>query len=175
MAECFPIRSSAPREPDRRPRPIPRKVRQAIELLVYGKPDDEDCKPVDLVTAANEVGLRPYVLRRYLDRGNVRAALLRERRAFRAAICGANELALKRVRDNSANGMCVVASVRQLEAMDADDGGRSVHAPTPGIVIKIINQSAPPVDAGNVIDVTPAPKPAPAIDSSYPIFKPPGY
>lgn len=32
-----------------RPRPIPRRVRDVITLMVYGRIDDESCAPVDFV------------------------------------------------------------------------------------------------------------------------------
>src|SRR5689334_15710687 len=103
-----PLRASGSREL-KRPRPIPKAVRDAITLMVYGKIDDPDCAPVDFITAAKLSGIKPDVMRRWLDRAEVRALLRSERRAFREAICAGNEAALQRVRDKSANGMVTVA------------------------------------------------------------------
>jgi hypothetical protein len=118
-------------------------------------------------TAAAAVGLATRTLKRYLDRGSVRAVLLRERRIFRAAINGGNELALKRVRDRSKNGMCVVASVRQLEAMAVADGGRDVSAPSPGVTIVIRHAAVP---EQTIIDATPQREPEP-VQRFDPIFR----
>jgi hypothetical protein len=109
--------SSASREL-MRPRPIPAKVREAISLMVYGRLDDPDCRAITFIEAAHETGIKPDVMRRYLDRPEVRTLLLRERRAFRAAICSGNEAALQKVRDTAANGMAVVSAVRALEELD---------------------------------------------------------
>jgi hypothetical protein len=94
-----------------RPRPIPRRVRDVITLMVYGRIDDESCAPVDFVEASKLAGIKPDVMRRWLDRAEVRALLLKERKAFRAAICAGNEQALQRVRDKSLNGMATVAAM----------------------------------------------------------------
>jgi hypothetical protein len=85
----------------KRPQPIPPKLREAIGLMVYGHPDDPDCRAFTFIEAAHETGIKPDVMRRYLDRPEVRALLLAERRAFRAAICGGNEGALLRVRETA--------------------------------------------------------------------------
>src|SRR5690348_11586368 len=115
-----PLTASGPREL-KRPRPIPRNVRDAIALMVFGRLDDPDCRPLDFIEAAKTAGIKPDVMRRYLDRGEVRALLHAERRAFRDAICAGNEGALARVRDTAANSMARVAAVRALEQLDADD------------------------------------------------------
>jgi hypothetical protein len=136
-----------------RPRPIPKKVREAIRLIVYGRLDDPDCKPLDFIAAAKIVGLQPDQMRRHLDRADVRALLLAERRAFRAAICGSNELALRRVRDKSANGMATVAAVRALEQIDEADPSGGPTAQRPGVTI-IIGAPAPALQPPT-IDVRP--------------------
>src|SRR5688572_30640321 len=111
-----PLATSGSRDPDRqRPRPIPRPIRRAIEIMVRGKPDDPDCKPLSFVEAAKLCDVRPDIMRRWLDRSEVRRFLLAERRAFRDTVCAGNELALQRVRDRSANGMAICAAVRGLE------------------------------------------------------------
>jgi hypothetical protein len=115
------------------------------------------------------MGIKPDVMRRYLDRPDVRALLLAERRAFRAAICGGNEGALLRVRETAQNGMAVVAAVRALEELEAprDERGVNVTVNTavgvggirPGYVIRLpkydeppaapLEAEAQPVDAAN--------------------------
>jgi hypothetical protein len=83
--------------------------------MVCGHPGAPDCRAFTFIEAARETGIKPDVMRRYLDRPDVRAPLLSERRALRAAICGGNEGALLRVRETAQNGMAVVAAVRALE------------------------------------------------------------
>jgi hypothetical protein len=119
----------------KRPRPIPPKLREAIGLMVYGHPDDPDCRAFTFIEAAHETGIKPDVMRRYLDRPDVRALLLAERRAFRAAICGGNEGALLRVRETAQNGMAVVAAVRALEELETPRHG-------PGVSVTVNNATA---------------------------------
>jgi hypothetical protein len=150
-----PIMSTGSRQPEKRPQPIPRKLRDAISLMVYGRPDDQDCAPLTFIEAAKGAGIAPDVMRKYLDRPNVRALLRSERRAFREAICAGNEGALKRVRDTSQNGMCTVAAVRALEALDGEDAVRSPDAPRPGVQITIVHRTTEPSVPARMIDITP--------------------
>jgi hypothetical protein len=153
-----PLTAAGSREPQKqRPRQLPANVRQACGLMVYGRDDDEDCKPLDMIEAAKAAGMKPDVLRRWLDRANVRAYLMAERRTFRAAICAGNEGALQRIRDKSANGMAVVASVRALEQLDEETNARPLDPKAqPGITIRIVHLPAttPPAP----IDRTPPPR-----------------
>jgi hypothetical protein len=147
MAEFYPIASSAPREPDRRPRPIPAKIKAVVHFLVWG--DDDPDKPLDLIPACRAAGVTPFVMRRYLDRPAVIAHLHAEQRKRREVDCCGNSAALKRVRDASPNGMVTVAAARALGGMQAEDEWRA-DAVSPGITLRII--SAP-------IDITPKPPP----------------
>jgi hypothetical protein len=107
------------------------------------------------VTAAREAGIKPHIFRKYLDRPEVRALLLRERRNFRDVICSANEHALRKVRDGSENGMAVIGAVRALEHLSEDDEerhGRMTDRQTPGVIIRIVGNEAP---ARPTIDITP--------------------
>lgn len=148
----------------KRPRPIPKQVRDAIKLMVWGKLDDPDCSPVGFIEAAKIVDIKPDVMRRYLDRSDVRGLLLGERRAFRAAVCSSNELALRRVRDTSPNGMATVAAVRALEELDTEQSARHSNgqATVPGLCIVIAVPPLPPPNdpASNsltIINVDPLP------------------
>jgi hypothetical protein len=67
------------------------------------------CRAFTFIEAAHETGIKPDVMRRYLDRPEVRALLLAERRAFRAAICGGNEGALSAL-DRSASARVATQS-----------------------------------------------------------------
>jgi hypothetical protein len=53
--------------PEKHPPPIPKIVKGACLLMVYGDPDDkDDLSPVNFFDAAKSVGMRPATLRRYL-------------------------------------------------------------------------------------------------------------
>ena len=143
MPITSPLGSAGDPDPRKRARPIPRRVRDAVTLMVYGKIDDPDCAPLNFIEAAKLAGIKPDVMRRYLDRADVRALLRSERRAFREAICAGNEGALQRVRDKSANSMAQVAAVRALEQIDAEVGTRPDNA-MPGVTIRILNVTHTP-------------------------------
>lgn len=170
MPVTWPAASAGDPDPRKRKPPIPKKIRDVITLMIYGQPDDEDCTPIGFIEAAKECGVKPDVMRRYLDRGDVRAYLLAERRAFRAAVCGGNELALQRVRDRSPNAMAVVASVRALEQLESEEHAQPSGGMAAGVVIRLISAPAAAVLPAPTIDVTPT---APKHDEpSEPIFEP---
>ena len=178
MPANAPLTAAGPRDPHKqRARSIPRKVREACDLMVFGRSDDEDCKPLDFIEAAKECGVAPDIMRRWLDRAQVRAYLLASRRTFREAICAGNEGALQRIRDKSPNGMAVIASVRALENLDEEAAARTLNPPTPGVTIRIVNVVQQGAPAAPAIDVTP-PRPALqqqrvplASERQYPVFR----
>jgi hypothetical protein len=154
MATNYPLASAGPREPTVRPRPIPKVVREACLLMIYGDPDDEDGTPIDFIGAAKQVGMRPDTLRKYLTRPQVIGFLRSERRAFREAVCAGNELALQRVRDGDShsNPMARVQAVRALEQLgDEALGGVGTGRDHAGITIRILSPTPQPP----TIDVTP--------------------
>jgi hypothetical protein len=162
MPSIAPLTASGSRELKRK-RAIPPAVKNMVKLMVYGQPDDPDCMPVPFIEAGRECGIKPDIARRYLDRPDVRALLHAERRAYRSALCAANEGALARVRDTSQNGMCVVHAVRTLEAIQEDDAQRGGNLPrqqAPGLVIVITPPRDPlPQPQPITIDAMPAPEP----------------
>jgi hypothetical protein len=156
----LPIAASGARSPEKRPRPVPRYVRHMIELMVRGKPGDDDCAPLSFIEAAAIAGIKPDIARKWLDRSEVRRLLRAERRVFREAICAGNESALARVRDKSENGMAVIGAVRVLEQLDEEDTSRAARGTVqPGLQIVIVSGPARPAPTPT-IDVTPRAKPA---------------
>ena len=151
MAEFYPIASIGPREPDKRPRPIPAKIKAVCHFLVWG--DDDPDKPLDLIPACQAAGVTPFVMRRYLDRPAVIAHLRSEQRKRREVdICGSSA-ALKRVRDTSQNDIAIVAACRALnEQLGGDDPWRTDVADARGITLRIIHQQTPQPAP---IDITP--------------------
>jgi hypothetical protein len=161
MPHNLPVATSGSREPDKRPKPIPPRVKAACLLMIYGNTDgkpDDDAAPIDFVTAARTVGIRPHQFRRWLHTPQVIGLIRRERAAFRQALCCGNELALKRVRDTSKNPMGVVASVRALQQMGDDPHGRAVEPISPRVTINIVPaQPTPALPDPITIDVEPEP------------------
>jgi hypothetical protein len=155
MPVIAPLTSSGSRDLEKKPRPIPKAVKDAVTLMVYGRPDDPDGRPLDFVGAGKVCGIRPDVMRRWLDKPTVRALIHAERRAFRAAICAGNELALQRVRDKSENGMAVIGSVRALEQIDdAEEMRPAARQTIPGFVI-VINGPSAHMPRSPTIEATP--------------------
>jgi len=166
MPTNYPLASAGPREPTTRPRPIPKVVKDACLLMIYGDPADEDGAPVDFISAAKAVGMQPQTLRRYLTRPQVVAFLRAERRAFREAICAGNEAALRLVRDGDAhsNPMARIQAVRTLEGLEERD---PVARPSSsaGITIRFVHAPEKPP----VIDITPPTRPPPIGIPSVPV------
>jgi hypothetical protein len=163
MPEIAPLGAAGSRLP-KKPRPIPKAVRAAIQAMVYGREGDDECKPLDFIEAAKECGVKPDVMRRWFDYPHFVALLRAERKAFRTAICAGNEAALRRQRDTSRNGMVVVAAVRGLEQLDDHEAARPQgEHHSPGIVIRIVQPPAAPGEIGpgiRIIEHEPAPAPS---------------
>jgi hypothetical protein len=150
MVDYLPFASSAPRQPDRqKPRPIPADVKAVVHLMVWGDDANPDALPLDLIAACASAGVKPYRMRRYLDRPSVIAHLRAEHRKFREVVCCGNAAALQKVRNTSENGMAIVAAVRALDGMQTEDGGR-IDTVSPGIVLRVIHQQVVP----QPIDIT---------------------
>lgn len=161
-----PLVAAGARDPEK-PRPIPAKVRRMVELMVYGNPDDQDSKCIDFIEAARIVGIKPDIARRWLDRAEVRRLLRAERRAFRDAICAANELSLQRIRDRSSNSMAQLGAVRLLENIAEENESRPLgRQVVPGLVLVVTNgPNSPPEPVAPVIDVEPVQSDGSASDS----------
>lgn len=154
-----PLTAAGSRQPEKAP-PIPVKVRDAIRLMVFGKPDDENCAPLDFIEAGRLAGIKPDVMRRYLDRPTVRSLLLSERRAFRNAINAGNELSLKNIRDTAANSMARIGAIRTLEELGEEDAARHDRAgqrDLPGVIIHVVNEVPATIDVTPTIISVPTP------------------
>jgi hypothetical protein len=152
------------REPKQRQRPLPPKIRQVLDAMVFGRLDDENCAPLSFIEAAKLFDVDPCVMRRWLDRSQARAYLLSQRRAFRAALCSGNELALLDIRQNAANSMARIAAVRTLEELQLEDTARkpsNYSEDDKRLVIKIVNEIRAPIapPTVNAVDVTPTDAP----------------
>jgi hypothetical protein len=152
MAEFYPIVSSGPREPDRRPRSIPLKIKAVVRNLIWGRDNDPAGMPMDLISACAAAGVKPFVARRFLDRPQVIAHLRAELRKRREVDRCGNSAALRKVRDSSENAMAVVNAARALDGMGADDPWRADAGVSPGVTLRIVH-----VD--QLRDVTPSKAP----------------
>ena len=103
--------------------------------MIVGKFDYLDCKPLDFVQAANEVGIKPFVLRRHLEKPHVRAFMLAEKRAFNAMVCLVNPASLAKIRDSAPNSMARVAAISKLETQDDEASARPMIPQPPGVTI----------------------------------------
>ncbi len=164
MANHSPLVSSGPREPDRRPRPIPAAIKTAVRLMIRGDDADTSSRPLGLVAAAQAAGVSPWTLRKYLSRPSVIAFARNERRGFLTSLLCGNPAALRDIRDGSENDMARCKAISLLEDIDRDDPRRSSPSDTPFVTVRIVSpvvQSAPAPTP--LIDITPAkPKPEPA-------------
>jgi hypothetical protein len=169
----LPIAASGSRAPDKqRPRPVPKQIKAVIKLMIYGEPNDPDGKPVDFITAAKACGVRPDIMRKWLDRPEVRSFLRAERRAYREIICSGNEGALRRIRDESANAMAQINAVRTLEQICEEETIREGRGTvSPGLVICMVQERPPQPSPAPVVDVEPLPVAEPAPPD--PIFRSP--
>ncbi len=158
----LPIASSGPRVPDKqRPRPVPKAIRDVIVMMVRGRPDDPDQAPLDFITAAKACGVQPDIMRKWLDRPEVRSFLRAERKAYRAMVNAGNEAALARARDQATNPMATVRAVQALEQLDEEEHAQG-QGIMPGFRIVISQEYASRMPDSSVIDVTPSPAPEPA-------------
>jgi hypothetical protein len=142
MGNHPPLVSSAPRETRLI---IPPRVKQAVALMVRGP--DNDGKPMSLVEAAQALGMSVPTLRRYFDKPSNLAYLRAEKRTYTALLIAANPAALADIRDNAENQMARVASVRELNSMDAAEVVQSrSQGVTPGITIIVEQPRAAPLE-----------------------------
>jgi hypothetical protein len=116
-------------------RAVPAKAKIAIQFLLQQP-------KADLQAAALAAGIQSTkLLRHYLRRAEVQRYLREERKALLSSVVGGNILALKEVRDESANHNARVNAARALSLMENemdDPGYANRHAPeAPGVTIVI--------------------------------------
>jgi hypothetical protein len=95
----------------------------------------------DLQAAAAHAGMRTSELRREMGKARVRRYALAERQIALEAFCLGSPAALLKVRDESENGMAVVASIKageQLRTGALEEEGRAQKR-APGLQIVIVS------------------------------------
>jgi hypothetical protein len=139
MPVSLPFAASTARDVSDKPRRIPKSVQLACLDMIH--------QGIDFVAAAKAHGIKPDTLRRHLTRIETLGFLRRERAAFRAALCSANEFYLAEIRANSANAMAQTKAISILEQIDDEARARparSGEVPSPGVCIRILNITAVP-------------------------------
>jgi hypothetical protein len=150
-----PVAASGPRSPEKR-RPLPKHVKLMIELMVRGRPDDPDGAPLSFIEAGKIAGLAPHRARQWLDRAEARSFLRAERRAYRDALCAANEHHLARIRGGP-NAAAGVRAIQVLEGLEEADTHRNTRGNVaPGLVV-VIQGAMPKQPLAPVVDITPEP------------------
>jgi hypothetical protein len=146
---------------------VPVKVKTAIAYMLEQK--------ADLVAAAQHAGIAPVELRRYMGKPQVRRYALEQRQIALEVFCAGSPAALTRVRDESENGMAVVASVKAGEQLrvGAIEAEGAMQRRQPGLTVVVL----PPLGSTGeaqvafqapstrppMLDVTPKPQPVPAM------------
>jgi hypothetical protein len=141
---------------------VPKRVKVAVAFLIEER--------ADLQAAAAHAGISTYELRREMGKPRVRRYALAERQIALEAFCLGSPAALARVRDQSENGMAVVAAVKAGEFLK--EGALEAEASTqkrqPGLQIVIVADDGskrvvygPPEPPMPLLDVTPVPEAQP--------------
>jgi hypothetical protein len=142
--------AASSREPKERDREIPPRVKRACLLMIE--------QGIDRNAAAEQVGLRPDSLRRWLHQRDVLAFLRQGHDHHLATLCAANPTKLAEIRDTSPNWTSRVQAIRTMEGMGEDVSLRRTTETTPGVVLNIVTVAPPasPIDVirpSQVIDV----------------------
>jgi hypothetical protein len=144
-----------PKERDLIPSISP-QVKRAIQYMVDTK--------ADILAAAAHAGMKHYELRRQLGKPHVRQYGFTQRQIAIEAFCLGSPAALSKVRDESENGMAVVAAVKagemlKIGAIEAEAAGQRR---LPGLQIVIVEGNGservafqPPQQMPPLLDVTP--------------------
>jgi hypothetical protein len=134
---------------------VPARVKRAIAFLLEQK--------ADLQAAALHAGMSTYELRREMKKPHVRRYALAERQIALESFCLGSPAALAKVRDQSENGMAVVAAVKAGELLQ--QGALAAEATAqkrqPGLQIVIVQRDGsqefvPMSPSVPMLDVTPA-------------------
>jgi hypothetical protein len=140
MPVSLPFAVSSGRELSDKPRRIPKTVQLACLDMIH--------RGIDFVEAARANNLKPDTLRRHLHRIETIGFIRRERAALRTALCSANEYYLAEIRNSSENEMARTKAIALLEGFaDAErERPRFGEAPGPGITLRIVHETRPPID-----------------------------
>jgi hypothetical protein len=151
-----------------RPGRVTGRLKLAIDAVV-----EEGLDPYE---AAAKVGMHARSMRLALNRRHVLAYLRQQREVLRQTASAQNIHHAIAMRAGSTNEMAKLGAMKFIEAIE-DEVQRRGHVPalTPGLVIQIVNNSAPSREPEKMINITPS-VPVDAADDAIaddaPIFRP---
>jgi hypothetical protein len=140
---------------DPKPKQIGRKLKIALDCMVYG---DENGEPCEWDDAARKAGLSLVAMRKALERAHVLRYSREQKQVFRQSVSAANILHARRIRNASGNAMASLGAIKLLEQMDerAPAHSGAQKNVTPGVVVVINNDRATPlIDHQTVIEINP--------------------
>lgn len=140
---------------DPKPKQIGRKLKIALDLMVFG---DENGDPCEWDEAARKANLTVRAMRMALERAHVQRYLREQKQVFRASVSAANILHARRIRNQTGNAMASLGAIKLLEQMDerAPAHSGAQKNVTPGVVVVInANREAPLIDHQRVIEINP--------------------
>jgi hypothetical protein len=140
---------------DPKPKQIGRKLKLALDLMVFG---DIDGNPYEWNDAARKVGLSLVAMRKALERAHVLRYLREQKQVFRQSVSASNILHARRIRNASGNAMASLGAIKLLEQMDerAPAAGTNARNVIPGVVVIVnANREAPLIDHQRIIEVNP--------------------
>jgi len=143
-----------------KPRKVTGKLKRALDLMVFGKPDIP--RALSWQEAAREVSYRPSSMLKALDRDYVRRYLKQAKQVFRESASAQNISRAVELRDQDDNKTAAIQAIRYLDGISEHDqahtpGGQVVM---PGVVVQVtVNAGPAPVDDIGIIEVNPAHEP----------------
>jgi hypothetical protein len=135
------------RMPDGRVQKVRAKLKTMIDRMVW------DGEPWEVAAAAAKLQTRSA--RKALEKPHVVRYLREQRSLFRSALSARNEHVAADIRDNSANAMARVASLRYLDGLPVGDNGAGLSRVTPGVVVHVNVNREPALVDDRVIEVNP--------------------
>jgi hypothetical protein len=135
------------------PKAIRGKLKLALDMLIYG---DENGKPLDWNEAARKAQFTPQAMRKALERAHVVRYLREQKQVFRASVSAANILVARSIRDDGENDNARMKAISYLDGEGQQQQTPSGQVLQPGIVVKVVVNTAPAVDDIGIIEVNPA-------------------
>jgi hypothetical protein len=136
---------------DRR-RDIKGKLKQALDLMVFGR---EDRVALPWNEAAQAAGFRVDAMRKALDRPHVRRYLMASREVLRVAVSGQTISRLAVLRDQDSNMNAAVRAAMALEQIGTAEQSRPSIMSMPGFIVQIVNVPQPGISQAHTIEHVP--------------------
>lgn len=123
----------------KRPLKVTGKLRDAIHLMVFGQPDDQNQRALSFVEAARAVNMNAAAMRKALERPHVRAYLNEQKQVFRESASARNISRAIELRDQDENKTAAIQAMRYLDGEGSSKAGVNVSVTNvmPGVVIDL--------------------------------------